>query len=622
MSISSDPLFSIKETRMNVEYELFVMESSQEIKFEIRDLVRKLSYGHVTDDIYKAVCMYPAVFSEMGITPEKIADVLELKAKVAFLPDALAYSLLNPDRSDYLITNCDNPSVSPLNLNENKFLSALRSHYHQESEYKNKLEELSQIAKEGIEECWESSYYKLNKSQETGLLIDIVLNRGIEQYPFDSVSEKSRFLSKFDLYDVYHLEDGIAAFKLKAGEALETKHLLAKGTTERILNDAGFSVEQIKESLRQYNIDKLRVSYVDVYNEGNEQETFIQAKVDGVNQEVRKLSAFNISKENWFSDYEGMAVRCYKDILDMNREQGRMIVNEKDLERAAIPYIDRLVDIYRNGLSESDERLFEAATLTNTSIDSFWMDIPFSWRLDKDSDEAQKEAAFIRLVDNIEGLRPGMLTDEEIIRAIKVPMIRSSKGREEELMLMKLPECFFPLIEKCGEYDRGVIDYVKVLRDIGRTTPTMAYNSMDYFLSHRLYTEWDPAGADDEFGEVVGGYYYPNEGMNNPAEEFVPNLLNEQQWRSLYRKYSSEAAEFIPRTAFRKNRIDDVQVYSTRNGGMMIRCKVDDEQQSAKHLSFGDASRYRVNSDVRRLAVGYFMDAFARDSEKELSLQR
>lgn len=596
------------------------MKSSQEIKFEIRDVVRKISYGHVTDDIHKAVCMHPAVFSEIGITPEKIADVLELKAKAAFLPDALAYSLLNPDRGDYLIANCDNPSVSPHNLNEYKFLSALRSHYLQESEYKNKLGELSLIAKEGIEECWESSYYKLIKSQETGLLIDIVLNRGIEQYPFDSASEKSRFLSKFNLYDVYHLEDGIAALKLKAGEALEAKHLLAKGTTERILKDAGFSIEQIKDSLRLNNMDKLRVSYVDIYNEG--EETYIQAKVDGVNQEVRKLSAFNISKENWFSDYEGMAVRCYKDVLDTNREQNRMIVSEKDLERAAMPYIDRLVDIYRNGLSETDERLFEAATLTNTSIDTFWVDIPFSWRLDKDPVEAQKEAAFIRLVDNMEDLRPGMLTDEEIIRAIKVPMISSRKGREEEAVLMKLPECFFPLIEKCGEYDRGVIDYVKVLRDIGRTTPTMAYNSMDYFLSHRLYTEWDPTGADDEFGQVVGGDYYPNEGMNNPAEKFVPNLLNEQQWTSLYKKYSSEAAEFIPRTAFRKNRIDDVQVYPTRNGGMMIRCKVDDEQQSAKHLSFGDTSRYRADSDVRRLAVSYFMDAFARDSEKELSLQR
>lgn len=599
-----------------------MMESNQEIKLEIKDVVRKLSYGHVTDDIYKAVCRHPADFSEMGITPEKIAAVLGLKAKVAFLPDSLAYSLSRPGRGDYLIANCDNPSVTPLNLNENRFLSALRSHYQQESEYKNKLGELTRIARGGKEECWQSSYYNLNKSQEMNLLIDIVLNRDIEQYPFDSSSEKSRFLSKFDLYDVYHLEDSKMALKLKAGEALEAKHLLAKGTTERILNDAGFSIEQMKESLRQNNMDKLRVSYIDIYNEGDEQETYIQAKVDGVNQEARKLSAFNISKENWFFDYEGMAVRCYKDVLDTSREQNRMIVSEKDLERAAMPYIDRLVDIYRNGLSESDERLFEAATLTNTNIDTFWVDIPFSWQVDKDPVEAQKEAAFRRLVDNIEDLRSGILTDEEIIRAIKVPMISSSKGREEEAMLMKLPECFFPLIEKCGEYDSGVIDYVKVLRGIGRTTPTMAYNSMDYFLSHRLYTEWDPVGADDEFGQVVGGYYYPNRGMNNPAEEFVPNLLNEQQWTSLYRRHSGEAAEFIPRTAFRKNRVGDVQVYPSRNGGMMIRCKVDDEQQSAKHLSFGDASRYKANSDVRSLAVSYFMDAFAREGEKELSLQR
>lgn len=599
-----------------------MMESNQEIKLEIKDVVRKLSYGHVTDDTYKTVCRHPADFSKMGITPEKIADVLELKAKVAFLPDSLAYSLSRPGRGDYLIANCDNPSVTPLNLNENRFLAALRSHYQQESEYKNKLGELTRIARGGIEECWQSFYYNLNKSQETGLLIDIVLNRGIEQYPFDSISEKARFLSKFRLDDVYHWEDGMVALKLKAGEALEARSLLKEGTTERILDDAGFSVEQIRESLRKNNMDRLRVSDVEVFKEGDEQETYIRCRVDGVSQEARKLSAFNISRQNWLSDYEGMAVRCYKDVLDANREQNRMIVNEKDLERAAMPYIDRLVDIYRNGLNESDERLYEATMLINEKIDSFWMDISLSWQMDIDPVEVQKKAAFARIVENIEELRPGMLTDEEIVKAIKIPMFSSIQGREEESMLMKLPECFFPLIEKCGEYDSGVIDYVKVLRDIGRTTPTMAYNSMDYFLSHRLSTEWDPTGADDEFGQVVGGYFYPNKGMNNPAEEFVPNLLNEQQWKSLYKKYSEEAAEFIPRTAYRKNRVDDVQVYPTRNGGMMIRCKVDDEQQSAKHLSFGDASRYKAYRDVRTLAVSYFMDAFAKEGEKELSLQR
>lgn len=599
------------------------MESNRKIEIEIRDAVRKLSYGLVTDDIYKTVCRYPADFNKMGITQEKVAEILELKAKIAFLPDSRAYDILCLDRGDYLITNCDNPSVIPHNINESHYLSALHSYYQQEGEYKDKLETLSQIAKEGIEDCWQLSYYNLNKNQEVGLLIDIVLNRGIEHFPFDSYgSSKAYFLSKFELDSAYYLEDNMAALKLKAGEALEAKRLLAKGATERILNDAGFGVEQIKENLRQYNIDKLRVSEVERFEEGDEQEAYIRCKVDGVSQEARKLSTFNISRRDWDGGWEGMAVRCYKDVLDMNREQYRMIVNENDLKRANMSYIERLIDIYRNGMNGTDKRLYEVATLTNEKIDEFWADTSFSWQLDIESIEAQKKAAFDRIVDHIEALRPGMLTDEEILRSIKIPKISSIKGREAERMLMRVPKCFFPLIEKCGEYDSSVIDYVKVLRDIGRTTPTVAYNSMDYFLSHRLYKEWDPTGADDEYGQVVGDYYYPNRSMNNPAKEFVPNLLNEQQWSSLYKKYSSEAAEFIPRTAFRKNRVNDVQVYSLRSGGLMIRCKVDNEQQSGKHLSHGDSLRYGPNTDLKRLAVTYFMDAFAKDSEKELSLQR
>lgn len=206
--------------------------------------------------------------------------------------------------------------------------------------------------------------------------------------------------------------------------------------------------------------------------------------------------------------------------------------------------------------------------------------------------EDQKKNAIKTLVYYIGDLRSGQLTEEE-------------------------------MIEQCGKYDREMIDYVKVQRGIGIITPTIAYNSMHYFLSHRLYTEWDPEGIEVDNGEITGEYYYPNKNMKNPAEKFPPNLLNEMQWSTLGNKSQGEAAKFIPDVAYPRNRITGVQVYPSGNGELSIRCMVDGEQQGGKQLSEEDACRYKdERTDLNEMALGYFTEAFAWKGEKNVSLKR
>lgn len=225
--------------------------------------------------------------------------------------------------------------------------------------------------------------------------------------------------------------------------------------------------------------------------------------------------------------------------------------------------------------------------------------------------------------DYIRNLRPGQLTDNEVIELVSKKAVFASRGRELESNFMNLPESFFPLIEQYGKYDRTMIDYVKVQRGIGRITPTTAYNSMDYFLTHRLLAEWNPAGAVDDYEETTGCYYYPNVNMKNPAEKFPPNLLNELQWSALGSKSRGEAAEFIPYAAYPKNRITGVQVYPSGNGGLNIRCMVDGVQQGGKQLSDEDVVRCKEErTDLNEMAVGYFTEAFAWEPERDISLKR
>ena len=76
-------------------------------------------------------------------------------------------------------------------------------------------------------------------------------------------------------------------------------------------------------------------------------------------------------------------------------------------------------------------------------------------------------------------------------------------------------------------------------------TPEVAKMSMAYFSSYRFMVEYDPAGADNDYGQVVGCDYYINDRMKNPAEYFEPNLLTTQEWHGIVAK-DTRLLEFIP----------------------------------------------------------------------------
>ncbi len=593
------------------------MDDRQKMEPGVKEVLRILSYGHLIEEMYDTVREHQNAFLSMGITLYDLKELLELKSKVSLLPDALSYSLERPGRGDYLLENFDNPSVQLTDNNESRFVAALRVFYQQQAEYQQKMESLSKTAKKHLESV-DRSFYRFGEDDELKLLVDILLNRDIDTYINPSNGEQRHFLEKFDLYDAYHINDNRITLRWKAGGVLESKGFLDKGSTERELEKAGASVDRLRDNLSRHKIDKLRIGNVEILSD-DEGDKYIHCHVDGGYEDSRKLSAKDVLLLNRLGNRTGIAVRYYADILEKNRKENLAIADEKTLSRLSMPYAERLVDIHRHGMNEQDVMLSEASK--DVEIDSFWSDNMIE-ELEKYPVEKQKDYAFGCLMEHLCGLDPGMLTDEEIISLVGTEGFYGDVGRKIEHNLMELTESLFPVIEKSGEFDRDVIDYVKVQRGIGRTTPTMAYNSMCYFLSLRLQTEWDPIGADDEYGQVTGCYYYPNKSISNPAEKFPPNLMSEKQWNMLIERYRG-CNSFIPNDAFRMNRITKVQIYPLRNGELNIRCMVDGEQQSGKQLSEVDAKRCTdEKTNKRELAVGYFMDAFAREPEREMALVR
>lgn len=596
------------------------MDNSKLMEPEVMTVLNQLADGKVVKDMFDTVDDYQKTFAKMGIPPDYLKELLELKQRVAFLPEASAYSLSRPGRGDYLLANFDSPSVIPLDRNEERFVAALHSYYQQVATYKHKMGMLSQIAHEQLKPLGEHPDYQLGEEQEGELLKEILADRDIDVYPYHTDNEQRLFLEKFDLCDVYQMNDGGISLQWKVGEALESKGLIEKGTTACAMAEAGISADKLKDRLVRHKIDKLRIDKLEILTEKISGDKYLRCLVDKKPQHVRKLSAKDVKRLEKLENGFGIAVKYYQDVLDRNRKKCRMVADERTLARMSMPYTDRLVDIYQHGMNEQDVMLSEASR--NLIVDSFWWSTQL-FGLEQYSVENQKRYAFEILADYIYDLKPGQLTDEEVVKLVGTEPTVVRQGRELESNFMILPEAFFSLIEQCSEYERTMIDYVKVQRGIGRITPTTAYNSMDYFLTHRLRAEWDPAGAEDDCGMPTGCYFFPNVNMKNPAEKFPSNLLNEMQWSALGNKSRGEAADFIPYTAYQKNRITGVQVYPSGNGELNIRCMVDGEQQVAKRLSEEDTSRYRdEKTDLNEMAVEYFTEAFVWEEDRNVTLKR
>lgn len=583
------------------------MVDKQEMISLILQLKKSLKQGSFSEKQYKEVCRQEDDYRKMGINPYDLKELLELKAKLTFCPDPHSYSVGVQKRVDYIYENLDNPDISLSGQAERGFLDAVRSYFSTEDEYKQKLQTVFRRADNAFHELTKSAYEQRISVQEVGLLTDMFLLQDIIPDPADYYSPIEALFHEYSLSDAYYMNDDGVTLQWKAGLLLESKGQFSPGTTEKILTQTGTSPEKLEAGLRQFRIDKLRVSDVQVVDSLNGNGKSLLCKVDGTEMQARKLSFIDVPRRTDLVDYAGLAVKYYRDVLNSNREQGLMIADERTLARLEMPDVDRLVDIYRNGANEQELMLAKASE--KVEVDPFWWGY-YGSGMAASQVENQKDAAFYILVGYTDELRPGMLTDAELFELCRTTMPRSSPGREVEQNLMELPECFFPLVEQAGEFDRDMIAYVKIMRDMGRTTPQTALQSMEYYLSMRSRLAWDPEGGENDYGMPIGASYYPNINMKNPAEKFAPNLINEKEWSRLNKQYSKVGPPFVPLGAFRKDRITEVQIYPTRDGSMMIRCMIDGMQQSARRLSEEINEVPGKNADREALAVRYFDDAF------------
>lgn len=570
----------------------------------------------VVDNLYDVVCQYQDSFQQKGITPAFAKEIIDLKAMLAFCPDPLSYSIKEQERVDYIYENLGNSSLLLTDENEKRFRDAVVSYFAARDEYKEKVKELKKLA---FKEQSSPRSEAIAKNREIGILIDILLDEfSVEnsQEPFSAINSTFK---KCDLKDAYNMDDGGQALKWKAGLALEYKKLLSKGMTDIILSERGFSVDAIKAGINRNKIDRMRVWNVRLSLSEEGAEKSVCCEIDGVAQKPRVLTVEDVNRKNLLTDKKGMAIRLYKDVLDSTREKNQWLCEEKILERVSMPYPDRLLDIYRNGMTKEDVLLMNKVVDTQQSVDPFWEANNFGPH--EFSVEQQKSLAFFTLADYLSDLRPGMLSDEEILHLIEVEPNGCIEEEALEQNLLRLPEPFFRLAEQSGKYDY-LIDYVKVVRGMERITPRLAFSSMDHYLSHLSYEEWDPAGVDDEYGRVTGGYVRTDCLLPNPADNFPPNLLSEKQWKELMTINPKVAYEDLPLGAFKKDRVTDVQVYPYRDGNMAIRCKVDGEQQESRLLSEVDARKCTDHTKKWDLAISYFTDAFAREPEKNMVIGR
>lgn len=373
------------------------------------------------------------------------------------------------------------------------------------------------------------------------------------------------------------------------------------------------------EELKRFRIDNLRVSDIKMLVGDSQTGTYISCRVDGKKQDERKLTLEDVQSRKIYTDAQALAMKYYQDVLDSNREKGLMIANERTLTRMDMPEVERLLDIYRNGMNKQEVMLAKASV--EDRVDPFWYSSLLPDEFWKMSATDQKEKAFATLADYIKDIRPGMLTDAELIGLCKIPATDARSGREEEQNLMELSESFFPLIETSGEFGKDIVAYVEVMRGIGKNTPYKAQRSMEYYLTTRMFKDWDPHGMEDGFGRMKGCYYHPYINMENPAVKFAPNLMSEAQWHRLDIIYSDKG-EFLPKGAFRKDRVTEVQIYPSSDGNTMIRCMIDGVQQSGREMLAGDVQSISDKTDRKALAVGYFSDAFGENMDKEYSLGR
>lgn len=80
------------------------MDNRQRMTPEVRNVLKKLVHGQVVEDMCTDVRKYADEFLRMGISSYDLMELLELKRKVAFLPDSFAYLVKRPGRGGLFVS--------------------------------------------------------------------------------------------------------------------------------------------------------------------------------------------------------------------------------------------------------------------------------------------------------------------------------------------------------------------------------------------------------------------------------------------------------------------------------------------------------------------------------------
>jgi antirestriction protein ArdC len=157
---------------------------------------------------------------------------------------------------------------------------------------------------------------------------------------------------------------------------------------------------------------------------------------------------------------------------------------------------------------------------------------------------------------------------------------------------------------------------------------------MDYnpngFKYHTLTSDPEVRKSVDDI--IYGAYgadnphgldYYDNQTNsdreNNQEHSTYPDDLD-PFWQAVEDHWFPDDKKFWDKT---ESRISDINIFSLKNGGYAIRCKIDGEQQSAEKMSREDVINFTDKTDRKELAAKYFAPALldnSRETNKSLKL--
>ena len=129
-------------------------------------------------------------------------------------------------------------------------------------------------------------------------------------------------------------------------------------------------------------------------------------------------------------------------------------------------------------------------------------------------------------------------------------------------------------------------------------------------------------GVDYNSQKVLDGLVKLNRDISGIHPDHLVKMMKGEplQVRSVLYTIQQKGNEY--ELADLRKRVNNIEIYSLKDGGMSIRCMIDGVQQGGKRLSEEAVLAFNDRTDRRALAVDYFMDELRENREVDHSLKR